>query len=257
MEHVEVMHHKHHDHFKGKEAIEHVIEARMKGHTATAEIHGTELPGHYSAAADAAKETSLILLILWTLFSEIGLPETQVHWLSLCFIVGWLFWKVGRSAILGWSRLERLHRLIEEERWEIEHHRPQEREELKALYAAKGFSGKLLEEAIDVLMADDNRLLKVMLEEELGLSLESYEHPLKQAAGALVGVVGAALIMSLALFFLPWWGTLACSALVIGLSAGSSAQLERNRPLPSIVWNLAVAALATGVAYFTAQILFL
>lgn len=240
-------------HFKGKEAIEHVIEARLKGRAASAEIHGTELPGHYSAAADSAKETALILLVLWTLFSEMGFPEFQVHWISLCFIIGWLFWRVGRSAILGWSRLERLHRLIEEERWEIEHHRPQEKEELKALYAAKGFSGKLLDEAIDVLMADDNRLLQVMLEEELGLSLESYEHPLKQAAGALVGVGGSAIIMSLGLFFLPWWGVIFCSALIIALSAGTTAQLEKNKPLPSIVWNLAVAALAAGVAYFAAQ----
>ena len=242
-------------HFKGKEALEHVIDARIKGRAASAEVHGTELPGHYSAAADAAKETALILLVLWTLFSEIGFPQEEVHWISLAFIIGWLFWKVGRSAILGWSRLERLHRLIEEERWEIEHHRSQEKEELKALYAVKGFKGKLLDEAVEILMADDNRLLQVMREEELGLSLESYEHPLQQAAGALVGVVGASLIMSLGLFFLPWWGTLLCSAIVIALSAGTSAQLEKNQPLPSIIWNLAVAALAAGVAYFAAQII--
>ena len=61
--------------------------------------------------------------------------------------------------------------------------------------------------------------------------------------------------MSLGLFFLPWWGTLLCSAIVIALSAGTSAQLEKNQPLPSIIWNLAVAALAAGVAYFAAQII--
>lgn len=243
-------------HFKGKKALEHVIDARIKGRNASAEIHGTEIPGHYSAAADAAKETALILLVLWTLFSEMGFLAPQVHWISLMFIVGWAFWKVGRSAILGWSRLERLHRLIEEERWEIEHHRPQEKEELKALYAAKGFSGKLLDEAVDVLMADDNRLLQVMLEEELGLTLESYEHPLKQAAGALVGVVGSALILSFGLFALPWWGPMATAAIAIALSAGTTAQLEKNKPLPAIVWNLGTAALASGVSFFLAKALF-
>ncbi len=35
---------------------------------------------------------------------------------------------------------------IEEERWEIQHHRAQERLELTEMYAAKGLSGKLLEE---------------------------------------------------------------------------------------------------------------
>lgn len=244
--------HKHHSHshFQGKEAIEHVIEARKKGKIASSEIHGTELPGHYSAAADAAKETSLILLILWTLFTETQIAIDTMHKFSLLFIGGWLVWKVGRSAILGWSRLERLHRLIEEERWEIEHHRHQEKEELRALYSAKGFSGNLLNEVVDVLMADDNRLLQVMLEEELGLNLETHEHPLKQAAGAFIGVVGATFIMSFGLFFLPSWGTVLCAAIVIALSAGTTAQLEKNKILPSIIWNLAVAGLSSTVAYF-------
>jgi hypothetical protein len=230
------------NHFKGKPPLEHVIEARRKGKMASAEIHGTELPGHISAAADAAKETSLLILIFWVL--EVS------HSFMLIFLASWLIWKVGRSAILGWSRLERLHRVIDEERWEIEHHRPQEKEELKALYAAKGFSGKLLDEVIEVLMADDNRLLQVMLEEELGLSLESYEHPLKQASGALLGVVGAALILSVGLFLLPIWGLPLMAAVVIVLSAGTTAQLEKNRVLPSLIWNLAIAALAAGFAYF-------
>ncbi len=242
-------------HFKGKEAIEHVIDARLKGKAASAEIHGAELPGHFSAMADAAKETALILLVLWTLFSELGFPADKIHWISLSFIVGWLFWKVGRSAILGYSRLERLHRLIEEEKWEIEHHRPQEREELKALYAAKGFSGKLLEESVDILMADDNRLLQVMLEEELGLSLESVEHPLKQALGALAGVLASGILMSAGFFLLPWWGAAFTAALVIGISAALVARQEKNQRLSAVVWNVANAALASGVAYFAAQLL--
>ncbi len=242
-------------HFKGKEAIEHVIEARLRGKAASEEIHGAELPGHYSAAADAAKETALILVVLWTLFSELKFHSEKIHLIFLCFIVGWLFWKVGRSAILGYSRLERLHRLIEEERWEIEHHRAQEREELKALYAAKGFSGKLLDESVDILMADDNRLLQVMLEEELGLSLESYEHPLKQALGAFVGVLIASCIMSIGFFLLPWWGAGLAAAVVIASFSAVVAHLEKNKPLPAMIWNLANAALASIVAYFAAQMI--
>ncbi len=251
------MHKAAHDHFHGKEALQHVIDARKKGKTASSEIHGAELPGHYCAAADSANETALLMIVLWTLLTEIHFPAEKIHWFMMAFIGGWLFWRVGRSAILGWSRLERLHRLIEEERWEIEHHRAQEKEELRALYAAKGFSGRLLDEVVEVLMADDNRLLQVMLEEELGLSLESYEHPLKQAAGAAVGVLGAAIIVAFGLFFLPFWGAAVCAAIVILLSSGTTAQMEKNRPMPSIVWNLAVAALAAGSAYLLAQLLLL
>lgn len=242
------------NHFAGKKPLEHLVEARRKGKIVTSEIHGEELPGHYSAAADAAKETAFLLIVLWTLFNEIGFPREKAHWFLVVFLFGWLAWKTGRSAILGWRRLERLHRLIEEERWEIEHHRLQEKEELKAIYGAKGFSGKLLDEVIEVLMADDNRLLQEMLEEELGLSLESYEHPLKQASGAAIGVIGTSILLAFGLFALPVWGPYFFAAVAIGLSAGTTAQLERNKPLPAIIWNLSAASLAAGCAYFLGQL---
>ncbi|HEY4255554.1 MAG TPA: VIT1/CCC1 transporter family protein [Chlamydiales bacterium] len=241
-------------HFHGKDPLSHVIEARRKGATVTSEIHGAELPGHYSAAADSAKETAFLFTVLWTLFSAAEISLSLMHWLGLVFLCGWLLWRTGRSAILGWARLERLHRLIEEERWEIEHHRAQEKEELRALYAAKGFSGKLLDEAVEVLMADDNRLLQVMLEEELGLDLNSFEHPLKQAAGSFVGAAVAGAAMALCLFFSPeWtmpWSLIALALLIIATSSVFVARFEKNRLSPAVVWNTSVAALATGTAYF-------
>ena len=221
---------------------------------AGSEIHGAELPGHYAAAADSAKETALLLIVLWTLFSEIGFLGDRFHWFSLCFLFGWLFWRFGRSALLGWARLERLHRLIEEERWEIEHHRAQEKEELLALYEVKGFSGRLLDEVVETLMSDDDRLLQVMLEEELGLALESYEHPLKQAFGAALGVIFSALLLAASLFFLPVWGPFATGALIIALSGWIVAVKEKNHPMTALVWNLAIAAFAAFAAYLFGKI---
>lgn len=247
-----------HTHFRGKGALEHVIEARQKGALATAEIHGTELPGHYSAAADSAKETSLLLLLLWTLFLEAGVPALKLHWLLLPFLFGWLLWKVGRSAILGWARLERLHRLIEEERWEIEHHRPQEKEELTALYAAKGFQGKLLHEVVEHLFADDNRLLQAMLEEELGLDLESHEHPLKQAAGAALGLLASSSLMAIPFFCLSTFQiptALLLTLVIIATAATLTAKRERNRLLPAVIWNIATTLLAISATYFLGQFL--
>ena len=42
---------------------------------------------------------------------------------------------------------------------------------------------------------------------------------------------------------------------IIALSAGTNAQLEKNKPLPFIIWNLAIAALAALIAYFLAQMI--
>lgn len=229
------------DHFEGKSVSEHLKAARAKGTLASAEIHGTEMPGHLSAAADAARETAIYLLLLWIIFPH----DARLFFL---FGIGLFLWKVGRSALLGWMRLERLHRVIEEERWEIEHHREQEQEELTALYRAKGLSGKLLDETVSVLMADDNRLLRVMLEEEMGLTLEVYEHPLKQCVGAGVGVIFASACFAAGYFFTSW-GAIAAGAIAIGCAAYFAAKAERNRLLESLIWTLSTAAFAVGATY--------
>lgn len=237
-------------HFKGKEAIEHVAEAQAQGIISSSEIHGTEIPGHISAATDAARETALALALVWAILAYLHLPFDTLSLFIEIFGVGWLLWKTGRSAWLGWFRLERLHRIVAQEKWEIEHHRQQEREELKALYAAKGFEGKLLEDVLDVLMADGDRLLRVMVEEELGLSLESHEHPLKQSLGALIGSFLSAVICIACLWIFPEWGLLIGAVLAIGLGAAVAAKQERNRPVPAIVWNLGIAAVSFGFVYF-------
>jgi VIT1/CCC1 family predicted Fe2+/Mn2+ transporter len=169
------------------------------------------------------------------------------------FSIGWLFWKVGRSSLLGWARLERLHRLIEQEQWEIEHHRAQEKEELTAMYAQKGLSGQLLEQVIEVLMADDNRLLRVMLEEELGLTLESYEHPLKQAVGAAVGVVLAAAAMVLTFLIGGFLGSAITLGILFALATLLASQKQGNESIKSLVWNLAVAILSVASIDFIAK----
>lgn len=243
------------DHFKGKTAIQHLKEARAKGSIATAEMHGAEISGHFSAMADSGKDTALALLILSTILLETGFMQDQIVLIMLVFSLGWLFWKVGRSALLGFSRLERLHRVIEEERWEIEHNRKQEKEELTELYRAKGLEGKLLTDVIDTLMADDNRLLKVMLEEELGLSLESYEHPLKQCFGAFIGAAASALIFFTTLTFFPGWAAPASLLVSVAFFSFLSAKLERNLKLESTIWNLSIALFSGAGVYFLSKLL--
>jgi vacuolar iron transporter family protein len=244
------------EHFQGKSVPDHLLEARAKGAIASAEAHGMEMPGHMGAAADAAKETVLALLILWIILHQFALPAAKTLAVLIIFSCGWLIWKIGRSALLAWTRLERLHRLIEEERWEIEHHREQEREELSELYRAKGLQGKLLEETIDVLMADDNRLLRIMLEEELGLTLEAFEHPLKQASGAGIGVLCSAVLAIFGFWINGLYGLPVVSALLIFFATFITARLERNRALPFIIWNLSAALLSAGAAYFISQLFF-
>lgn len=243
------------NHFRGKDAISHVAEAQARGIIASSEVHGTETPGSISAGADAARETTILLLFLWVIALIMGWTTSTFFSVSGSVLLGWLIWKVGRSAWLGWSRLERLHRILEEENWEIEHNRAQERAELGVLYEAKGFQGKLLEDVLDVLMADGDRLLKVMIEEELGLTLEVYEHPLKQSFGAALGVVLTVGLSLLFFYLTPEYGLIISSVVMIGFSAAISAYFEKNRPIPAIVWNLGIAVFSLGSFYFLLEYL--
>lgn len=239
-------------HFKNKDVLEHMLAKRVEGMTSISETHGTEMPGHFSAASDALRETAIILLLFWLFLSHTSFDRALAAFFSLG--LGWCAWKAGRSGWLGWARLERLHRLIEQEKYEIEHHRPQEREELYALYQSKGFEGKLLEDVLDVLMADQDRLLKVMLEEEMGLTLQAYEHPLQQACGAFVGAILSLIVCGIFFILLPQYGMVIATSLLLALSAVFSAHYEGNRVIAAVIWNLSIGALSFGVTYFLMHI---
>jgi hypothetical protein len=243
-------------HFKGKDAIGHVAEAKAEGIISANEIHGTETPGRISAAADAARECSIVLLLAGGALATTGISLNILIGLLAIIAIALSLWKAGRSAWLGWSRLERLHRVLAQEKWEIEHHRPQEREELSVLYQAKGFEGKLLEEVLDVLMADGNRLLKVMVEEELGLSLEAYDHPLTQGFGAFVGCLLAGLLCIAGPYINPHWGLLAAALVTTSAAAATTAWHAGNRITSAIVWNIGLIAISYGTLYFLIEYFF-
>jgi vacuolar iron transporter family protein len=237
-------------HFANEDPLTHVMGKRIEGMISVSEVHGTEMPRHLSAAADAGRETAIVLILFWLFLSLLHIPFPSACAAFVALGLGWVAWKGGRSGWLGWARLERLHRLIEQEKYEIEHHRPQEREELMALYRAKGFEGKLLSDVVDVLMADQNRLLKVMLEEEMGLTLQAYEHPLQQTLGAVIGASLSLGVGGLFLFFFPGYGMWIAAFLLLASASVLSAVYERNRLIAAIIWNVSMGVLALGVSYF-------
>jgi len=239
-----------HPHFKDKEAIEHVAERRAQSVLEREEEHGVEAPGSLSQCTHSARESALLFLLIGIILQKFSIPFQLIINVLLFFSLGLLIWKTGRSALMGWAHLERLHRVLAQEKWEIDNRRDQEKSELTALYAAKGFSGKLLDEVISVLMSDGDRLLRVMAEEELGLSLEAYEHPLKQALGAFVGVFIAALFCFLTLFFLPTMLGLTVQGLVtVSASSLILANYVNNALIGAVVWNSAVAFFAAATVY--------
>ena len=227
-----------HDHFKGKSVPDHLKEAREKGAAASEQIHGVELSGSFHAACDAAKETAIYLSILYLIAPQ-AIP---LFGIALCL------WKTGRAAFLGWSRLNRLNQLIEEEHFEIKHSRENEQKELAELYHLKGFEPPLLDQVVQVLMADENRLLTVMLEEELVLRLEEYEHPLKQGFGAFSGVI----LSFIPLFIATYFSNIVffITVLALFLVATSISILPQKRSFISFnTWSISLGFLVLLVVY--------
>ncbi|MEM8629339.1 MAG: VIT1/CCC1 transporter family protein [Chlamydiota bacterium] len=228
---------KKHTHFAGKPALEHLVEARKKGSAFTQEAHASELSGFLEAGVRATQETVALFLIFLPLLHEKLLPFYPGFF---AFTLAYSLWRGSFSALRGFGKLERLHRLIQEEHWEITHHRDQEREELEELYRAKGFSGEILNHIVTTLMSDDHRLLEVMLTEEIGIQTGRYEHPLKGAVSAFCTSLLCSLLFTLTWSFGGFFPSLTLCLGAMGLANLYLAHKERIAKTASTCWLLSL-----------------
>lgn len=237
-----------------KSFVEDLIKKRIRKKVASSEFYKKELPEHLASSVESAKETVLVSFVIFIIFMQLHVASDLMWKFFLSFYIGWFFWKICQVAIAGWIRLNRLHKVIEEEKFEIEHHRKHERSELEIMYKAKGFSGELLNNAIDVLMADDNRLLQVMMEEEMGLTLRTFEHPLKLSfyAGLSTALTSAFLFLGLITNFYNFF---IFGFLVIIITSIFSTRFEKNILSFSIVWNTAILSLICTLTFFAIKMI--
>jgi VIT1/CCC1 family predicted Fe2+/Mn2+ transporter len=95
------------------------------------------------------------------------------------------------------------------EREEIKRWPDREREEVRAIYRSKGFSGALLDQIVGHITADPTRWRNVMMREELGFGADISERPINSAVTVgLAYLIGAAVPLIPYLFAAPPAGIL-------------------------------------------------
>ncbi|MEG0037207.1 MAG: VIT1/CCC1 transporter family protein [Victivallaceae bacterium] len=179
------------------------------------------------------------LLFLLRTFLYFIYPSIKLTFAPLClFSVSLIFIRASMITLNSWNHLQFAHNKINEERKEIEDNPEEEKEEIIAIYEAKGFQGKLLEEIADYLTSDSQLLLNSMIQEELKLDNETYLHPLKQGL-RFVLITLPVLVILIPSILIPSYSISGCVVgLVFSLSAVIRAYYLGTNTVTSFVWNI-------------------
>ncbi|MFZ0890706.1 MAG: VIT1/CCC1 transporter family protein [Candidatus Binataceae bacterium] len=155
---------------------------------------------------------------------------------------------MGLAALVSArSQIEFFQSEVARERDEIERWPEREREEIRAIYRAKGFTGALLDQIVAHVTGDPERWRNVMMREELGFSEESFDPPIR--SGLTVGLaylVGALVPLSPYFFMMPATGVLmsAAAAAAALFAVGAAKTIITARRW----WLSGLESMATGIA---------
>ena len=97
------------------------------------------------------------------------------------------------SYLSNKSEAEKFDKHQKIEYWEVDNLPEKEVEEIREIYQAKGFEGELLEQVVEVITADKDRWVDVMMKEELNMTREE-KSPIAMGAMTFLSFVMVGLI---------------------------------------------------------------
>lgn len=176
------------------DASDHITEARRRAREVLSGEGHLGYVDDWRRAVVSARDSLILLWLVWVGLYAFNSPPFTLHMLlALVFALAALVGiSTGRSTH---AQIQYYASELEREREEIKDNFDHECEEVRALYAAKGFREPLLGQVVDTLTADDDRLLKVMMEEELGLLMHHVRHPLSVGVLNFAGALAAGLAL--------------------------------------------------------------
>lgn len=157
---------------------------------------------------------------------------------------------LARKSEADWRATERVKEL-----WEVEHMPEEERQEVRDIYAAKGFRGNELDRVVEVLTADKNVWVNEMMVGEHGLVAEDDEkNAIKNASVTFIAFVIAGAVpllpyaLGLAGSYAFLLSTLSAGVALFAVGSLRTKVTERTWWLAGLEM-LAVGGIAAAVAY--------
>ncbi|MEM6523453.1 MAG: VIT1/CCC1 transporter family protein [Bacteroidota bacterium] len=152
------------------------------------------------------------------------------------------------------------HRYIEY--WEVDNLREKEVQEIREIYAAKGFEGELLEQVVEVITADKDVWVDTMMKEELEMIKEA-RSPFSTALATFLSfnVIGIIPILSYILYALFGIGgnlfMISCIATGVALMIVGylKSMVTKTSHLKGILETVLLGGLAAFLAYFAGDVL--
>ncbi len=192
-----------------------------------------------------------------------GLDPQIVTILGMANLIGDGF-SMAASNYLGTRTEEQLRdKARAMERRHIREARDGEREEIRQIFANKGFEGKDLERAVEIITSDEERWVDTMLVDELGMSLES-PSPIRAAVTTFVAFCMVGLLPLLPFIFgyftsaettaLYIWSTL-ITALAFFMVGAAKAVFVEQRWYWSGLETLSIGGIAALLAYLVGLML--
>lgn len=163
------------------------------------------------------------------------------------------------------TRKEYIEKERQKEEWEIDNLGEQEKQEIRDIYANKGFKDELLEEIVRIITSRRKVWLDTMMKEELGL-IEGKRQPMDTAISTFVGfnIIGLIPLIPFVFFFVigsslfsynAFQYSVIFTAIAFFLIGTIKGKIVKRSLLKSGIYTLGIGGIAAVVAYLVGYVL--